>query len=101
MQRRKCCKKLTLPFYPIDDTDDADTYEIPTYFEYLVHEYTGLNVNEIEELEYIDYLQYRRDAFIHHLNKTEKGQEYLRKAKIFGSTEPDRDTLRAHWGKKV
>lgn len=90
-----------MPFYPITDTDDTDPYDIPTYFEHLVHEYTGLNVNEIEELEYIDYLQYRRDAFINHMNKTEKGQEYLKKAKIFNSTEPDRDTLRVLFGKKV
>lgn len=50
---------------------------MPTYWEHLVHEYTGLNVNEIEELEYIDYLQYRRDAFVHEMNKTEEGREYL------------------------
>ena len=53
-----------------------------------MHEYTGLNVNEIEELEYIDYLQYRRDAFIHEMNKTEEGREYLENARTLSQTEP-------------
>ncbi|RKI94374.1 hypothetical protein D7V94_01750 [Parablautia intestinalis] len=59
-----------------------------------MHEYTGLNVNEIEELEYIDYLQYRRDAFIHEMNKTEEGREYLENALMLTQTEPDREGLR-------
>lgn len=65
----------------------------------MVHEYTGLNVNEIEELEYIDFLQYRRDAFIHKMNQTEEGREYLEKAKMLTQTEPDRASLRQLFGK--
>ena len=63
-----------------------------------MHEYTGLNVNEIEELEYIDYLQYRRDAFIHSLMKTEEGREYLQKAHTLTQTKPDRKRLRELFG---
>ena len=63
-------------------------------------EYTGLNVNEIEELEYIDYLQYRRDAFIHAINQTEEGREYLENAHTLTQTEPDRQRLRELFGKK-
>nr|DAS20913.1 MAG TPA: hypothetical protein [Caudoviricetes sp.] len=88
--------KLKLPFYPIDD---EGLFDIPTYWEHLVHEYTGLNVNEIEELEYIDYLQYKRDAFIHSLNQTEEGREYLENAKTLAQTEPDRKALRELFGK--
>lgn len=65
-----------------------------------MHEYTGLNVNEIEELEYIDYLQYRRDAFIHMLNQTEEGREYLENARTLEQTEPDRKRLRELFGRK-
>ncbi len=65
-----------------------------------MHEYTGLNVNEIEELEYIDYLQYRRDAFIHETNKTEEGREYLENARTLSQTEPDRQSLRRLFGKR-
>lgn len=57
-------------------------------------EYTGLNVNEIEELEYIDYLQYKRDAFILEMNKTEEGREYLENARTLSQTKPDRKSLR-------
>lgn len=86
-----------MPFYP---TDEEGYFEIPTYWEHIVHEYTGLNVNEIEELEYIDYLQYRRDAFIHMLNETEQGREYLDNARMLMQTEPDREKLRSRFGKK-
>ncbi len=65
-----------------------------------MHEYTGLNVNEIEELEYIDFLQYRRDAFIHEMNQTEEGREYLENARTLLQTEPDREALRRISGKK-
>lgn len=64
-----------------------------------MHEYTGLNVNEIEELEYIDFLQYKRDAFITKMNQTEEGREYLENARILSQTEPDRATLRQLFGK--
>lgn len=65
-----------------------------------MHEYTGLNANEIEELEYIDYLQYRRDAFIHEMNKTEEGREYLENAMTLMQTEPDREGLRRISGRR-
>lgn len=97
MQGRGSKPKLALPFCPIDE---EDFYEIPTYWEHLVHEYTGLNVNEIEELEYIDYLQYRRDAFIHEMNKTEKGREYLEDAYGLTQEEPNRIKARSLFGKK-
>lgn len=57
-------------------------------------------MNEIEELEYIDYLQYRRDAFIHEMNKTEEGREYLENAYALTQTKPDRIKLRSLFGKK-
>lgn len=65
-----------------------------------MHEYTGLNVNEIEELEYIDYLQYKRDAFIHSMNQTEEGRKYLENARTLTQTEPDRKRLRELFGRK-
>lgn len=35
---------------------------------------------EVEKLDYIDYLIYRRDAFIYETSKTERGREYLENA---------------------
>lgn len=49
---------------------------------------------QVGELNYIEFLQYRRDAFIAMLSKTEKGQEYLDNAWRMEQTEPDRDALR-------
>ena len=54
---------------------------------------------EVEELDYFDYLQYRRDAFIYSLSKTEQGQEYLDNAYRLEQTEPDRKSLKKRFGK--
>ena len=61
--------------------------------------YTGLSFHEIGKLNYIEYLTYRRDAFIQHLNQTEKGQEYLDNAWRWEQTKPDRAALRRKLGK--
>lgn len=66
---------------------------------HLVSEYTGLNFREIGALNYIDFLQYRRDAFITMLSRTEKGQEYLDNAWRMEQTAPDRAALRKQFGK--
>jgi hypothetical protein len=63
--------------------------------------YTGLNFQQIKCLNYIEYLQYRRDAFINWLNQSEKGQEYLRNAWRMEQTEPDRIKLRQKFGKEA
>ena len=55
---------------------------------------------QVEELDYIDYLIYRRDAFIHKLSQTEKGEEYLDNAWRLEQTEPDRGALRSKFGKE-
>lgn len=54
---------------------------------------------EVEELNYLDYLRYRRDAFIDKLSRSEKGQEYLDKAYRLEQTKPDREALRNKFGK--
>lgn len=62
--------------------------------------YTGLNMLQVEELDYIDYLIYRRDAFIWRMSQTEKGTEYLNNAYRLEQTEPDRKSLRDKFGRK-
>lgn len=62
--------------------------------------YTGLNFHEIGLLNYVEYLQYRRDAFINWLNKSEAGQEYLQNAWRMEQTEADRASLRKKFGRK-
>lgn len=65
----------------------------------MVMRYTGLTFAEISKLDYIEYLTYRRDAFIHTLEQTEAGQEYLKNAWRMEQTEPDRAELRRHFKK--
>lgn len=65
-----------------------------TWWPQLVAEYTGMTLYDVRELDYIDYLILRRDAFIHKLNQTEKGREYLDNAWRMEQTQPDRAALR-------
>lgn len=55
---------------------------------------------EVDQLDYIDYLQYRRDAFIYRMSQTEKGQEYLDNAYRLEQIKPDREELRKNFGKE-
>jgi hypothetical protein len=66
----------------------------------LVAQYTGLNIFEVEELDYLDYLALRRDAFIYRMSQTEKGEEYLKNAWYLEQTKPDRKKLRDKFGKE-
>lgn len=65
-----------------------------TWWKKLVADYTGLNFLQIGELDYLTYLTWRRDAFIHKMSQTEKGQEYLDNAWRMEQTKPDREALR-------
>lgn len=66
----------------------------------MVSRYTGLNMLEVENLDYILYLSYRRDAFISRLSQTEKGREYLSNAYRLELTEPDKKSLRDQFGEE-
>lgn len=57
-------------------------------------EYTGLDFQAIGRLDWIQYLIWRRDAYIVMLSKTEAGQEYLDNAWRMEQTKPDRVALR-------
>lgn len=84
----------------MSDSKGGHRYNSTTWYKHLVAEYTGLNFSEIKKLNYIEYLTYRRDAFINMLNKSEKGQEYLDNAWRMEQTEPDREALRKKFGRK-
>lgn len=88
-----------IPYYPLDDSK-GHNYRIVSTWEHLVSEYTGLNILQVEELDYLDYLLYRRDAFIWRMSQTEKGTEYLNNAWKLEQTTPDRKRLREKFGKE-
>ena len=63
-------------------------------------QYAGISLLAVRELDYIQYLIWRRDAFIHWLSQSETGQEYLDDAWRLEQTKPDRQKLRAKYGRK-
>lgn len=63
-------------------------------------DYTGLNFFEVAQLDYLQYLVWRRDAFIYLFSRTEAGQEYLDNAWRLEQVEPDRAALRDQFGKE-
>lgn len=62
-------------------------------------EYTGLNFFEVSQLDYVQYLIWRRDAYINKLSSTETGQKYLDDAWRMEQTKPDRAKLREKAGR--
>lgn len=74
-------------------------YEVDTYWEHLVFQYTGLNFNEIGQLNYVDFLRLRRDAYIQRCSATPEGREYLRDAWRMEQTKADKSKLRQRTGK--
>lgn len=65
-----------------------------------MHEHTGLNIYEIGELQFDEYLFLRREAYIYTLQKTETGREYLEKCWVLEQTEPDRKKLKEKFNKQ-
>lgn len=63
-------------------------------------EYTGLNFLEVGQLDLIQYLLWRRDAFIYQCSQTESGKEYLNNAWRMEQTKPERAKLREKFGKE-
>ena len=55
---------------------------------------------EVRDLDYLQYLIWRRDAYIYKLSRTEEGQEYLDNAWRMEQTKPERAKLRAKYGRK-
>lgn len=60
----------------------------------LVADYTGLSFIEVGKLNYLQYLAWRRDAYIYRLGQTEAGREYLENAYRMEQTDMDREGLR-------
>ncbi|MGI5959017.1 MAG: hypothetical protein ACOX60_06350 [Massiliimalia sp.] len=95
--RNKKSKKLRLPYYPYDQRNRGK-YSLATSQEKAVIDYTGLNLYEVLELDYFDFLALLRDAMIFNNMQTTEGQEYLENCWRMEQTEPDRKKLRARFG---
>lgn len=60
----------------------------------MVSDYTGINFLELENIPVDVYKALVRDAFIHGMQQTEQGRDYLDKCWIMQQTSPDRKKLR-------
>lgn len=70
-----------------------------SYRDKIVHDYTGIPINEVENLNFIEYAIYLRDGYIFSCNNTESGRDYLEKCWIAEQKEPDREALRTLFGR--
>lgn len=59
-----------------------------------VSDYCNISILEVDDLDYVEYLCYLRDARIYQLSQTQDGQEYLKNAWRINQVKPDRDKLR-------
>lgn len=86
-----------MPYYPGGEKVKY-YYRAETESEHLVIEYTGLNLREVNDLDYDEYLYYVREAYIYRLNQTQEGREYLENCWRITQTKPDRAALREKFG---
>ena len=77
-------------------------YNTYSFWEKLVADYTNISIIDVNNLDFIDYLILRHDAFIYKMNKSESGQKYLDNAwRLEYGFNPDRNGLRKLFGKEV
>lgn len=84
----------------MEDSAGHHDYTTTSWWQHLVAEYAGISLPAVRELDYIQYLVWRRDAYIHMLSRTEAGQEYLDNAWRMEQTKPDRAKLREKFGRE-
>lgn len=89
-----------LPWYPSGDSRGGHGFEVSSFWRKLVADYARLSLVDVGHLDYIQYLQWRRDAYIHRLEQTAEGQTYLENAWRMCQTDPDRSKLRDRVGAK-
>lgn len=63
-------------------------------------DYARVSLFDVQQMDFICYLRLRRDAWIHALQQTEKGREYLENAWRMEQTKPERGKLRQKYGAK-
>ena len=80
-----------------DDEEDLSYLHTDTADLKMVSDYTGMNFNEIIQLDCITFKMLFRDAFIHQMGETEEGREYLENCWIMTQTAPNKKKLREHF----
>ena len=79
--------------------DEGTVYYLPyTAEDKVVADYANISIFDVGNLNYDDYLLFRRDGYISLYSKTEAGLKYLEECWISEQTEPDRNKLRENFG---
>ena len=60
--------------------------------------WANIPITQVGDLDFLDYMQLRRDAFIFEMQKTEEGEEYLADAWRLEQTGDDRAKARELFG---
>lgn len=68
-------------------------YEISTSDIKVVADYTLLKFTEVYELNTFDFWLFLKDGVIYNYSQTEEGRQYLKDAKRFTTTAPERNEL--------
>ena len=76
-------------------------YIVESIGEKRVAEYLRISMLEVEELDFVKYLFFLREAFIYNCSQTDEGREYLKNAKRLEETTPDRIKLREKLKKRA
>lgn len=64
-----------------------------TFWDKVVSEYMAISLPDVQDLDMVDYLALRREAFISEMSKSEKGKKYLTDAWYYEQTEADYEGL--------
>lgn len=59
----------------------------------MVSEYTGLNIREVNDLPYVLYYIYKRDAWIFNQRQSKEGQELLKELYLLQQNEADYEKI--------
>lgn len=71
---------------------------MPSFGAKLVCDYARISFLELESIRVDEFRALLRDAYIHSLQQTERGREYLEKCWVLEQTKPDRGKLRERFG---
>ncbi|MBE6984307.1 MAG: hypothetical protein E7434_01595 [Ruminococcaceae bacterium] len=83
-----------LPDVPEEDDGIRRYYHVSLGAVPMVAKFANMSVPQMQELDFIDYLILRRDAFISALSRSKEGLEALEAAWMKEQTKADRAALR-------
>lgn len=87
-----------MPYYPTGG--DKAYFKNNTSDEKIVADYSNTAITNVNDYDVFTFWGLLHDAVIWNCNKTEKGREYLENAWYYSQDKPDRQGLRAMFGKK-